>query len=98
MEIKMGRTLALMLFSTALFTGGTALGAERTLTLQVQNLVCHICALRVQRSLSQVKGVIRIEVSAEKETATVTFDDAETNADALIAATKNAGFPSRVAH
>ncbi len=80
----------------AAFTGGAS-AAERTVTLAVENMTCALCAPTVKKSLSRVKGVIRVEVSAEKESATVTFDDAKTDADALTAATRNAGYPSRVA-
>src|SRR5262249_42485330 len=93
MNVKLA---AAALVATATLAGG-AVAAERTITLKVENMTCDLCAPTVRKSLSPVQGVIRVEVSAEKETATVTFDDAKTSADALTAATKDAGYPSRLA-
>ena len=76
---------------------GDAISAERTVTLKVENMTCNLCAPTVRKSLARIEGVISVEVSTEKETATVTFDDAKTDASALTAATKNAGYPSRLA-
>ena len=39
----------------------------------------------------------RVEVSLEAKTAIVTYDDAKTDVAALIDATTNAGYPSRLA-
>lgn len=50
--------------------------------------------IRVSRSLTKVEGVIKADVSLEKAEAVVTFDDAKTSTDALLKATKGAGFPS----
>lgn len=93
----MKSTLAAIALLTTALLGSAAAAAERTVTLKVENMTCDLCAPTVKKSLSQVKGVIRVEVSAAKETATVTFDDAKIDAAALTAATKNAGYPSRVA-
>ena len=86
---------ALALLASAAFAGD-AVSAERTVTLKVENMTCNLCAPTVRKSLARVQGVVRVEVSAEKETATVTFDDIKTDASALTAATKNAGYPSRL--
>lgn len=43
-----------------------------------------------------VDGVIKANVSLEKRAATVTFDDARTNSEALIQATTDAGYPSQL--
>lgn len=50
--------------------------------------------ISVQRSLTKVNGVTKAEVSLEKAEAVVTFDDAKTNVEALLKATKDAGYPS----
>jgi periplasmic mercuric ion binding protein len=72
-------------------------GAERTVTLAVDNMTCALCPPIVRKSLARVPGVEKADVSAEKSTATVVFDDQMTNVAALVAATTNAGYPSRVA-
>jgi mercuric ion binding protein len=48
----------------------------------------------VQRSLTKINGVTQADVSLEKAEAVVTFDDTKTNVEALLKATKGAGFPS----
>ena len=42
-----------------------------------------------------IDGVLKADVIIEKAEAKVTFDDAKTNVEALLKATKNAGYPSR---
>ncbi len=89
--------LAVLALPVAAALAGGAASAERTVTLRVENMTCSLCAPTVKKSLARVPGVIRVEVSAETETATVTFDDAKTSTSALTAATKGAGYPSRLA-
>ena len=48
----------------------------------------------VKRSLTKVNGVTKAEVSLEQAEAVVTYDDAKTGIDALLKATKDAGYPS----
>ena len=48
----------------------------------------------VKRSLTKIDGVSKADVSLEKAEAVVTFDDAKSGTDALLKATKDAGFPS----
>jgi mercuric ion binding protein len=44
--------------------------------------------------MAAVRGVAKVAVSFEAKTATVTFDDAKTNPDAIAAASSNAGYPA----
>lgn len=48
----------------------------------------------VERSLTKVNGVTKVNVSLEKAEAVVTFDDMKTNVEALRKATGSAGYPS----
>jgi len=57
---------------------------------------CPVCPITVKQALTKVPGVTWAEVSFEKRQATVTFDDAKTNVEALTHATKNAGYPSKL--
>ncbi len=90
------RRVAHIIFLTALVTDPT-LAAERTVILKVNNMTCPACAPVVKKSLMRIEGVIISDVSTEANTATVTFDDAKTGVAALIDATTNAGYPSRLA-
>ena len=85
---------ALLLAGSAL----AALAAERTVTLDVDNVSCATCAPIVKRTLARMPGVSRVDVAeqAGAAVAIVTFDDARVTADALTVATTNAGYPARV--
>ena len=50
--------------------------------------------ISVKRSLTSIDGVSKADVSLEKREAVVTYDDAKTDVDALLKATKDAGYPS----
>ena len=52
------------------------------------------CVISVTRSLTKIDGVTKADVSLEKAEAVVTYDDAKTNVEALLKATKDAGYPS----
>ena len=52
--------------------------------------------ISVQRSLAAVDGVTKAEVSLTRHEAVVTFDDEKTTVDALVKATRRAGYPSRL--
>ncbi|MGH8592728.1 MAG: heavy-metal-associated domain-containing protein [Gammaproteobacteria bacterium] len=81
----------------ALLVTSAALAAAKTITLNINNMSCASCAPIVKKSLERVSGVTKVAVSEQLDTATVTYDDAKANIEALIAATTNAGYPSRLA-
>jgi mercuric ion binding protein len=91
------RMIDVAMAAALLLSAGTAFAAEKTVTLKVDNMTCASCPVIVKGSLAKVDGVSAAKVSFEKKTATVTFDDAKTNVAALVAATTNAGYPSKVA-
>jgi mercuric ion binding protein len=71
-----------------------AFAGERTITFAVDNMTCASCPYIVKTSMAAVPGVTDVAVSFEAKTATVTFDDAKTNPDAIAAASMNAGYPA----
>jgi mercuric ion binding protein len=73
-----------------------AWAATQTVTLSVTGMTCSTCPITVKKALNKVEGVENIEVNVEKKEALVTFDDAKTTVEALLEATKNAGYPSTV--
>ncbi len=81
----------------AFLASSGVLAAEKTITLNVDNMYCASCAPIVKKSLQQILGVSQVAVSQKRNTATVTYDDAKVSVEALITATKNAGYPSRLA-
>jgi mercuric ion binding protein len=78
----------------ALLASSSAFAADKTVILAVRNMYCAACTLTVKASLLAVRGVKHAELSYKAKTAAVTYDDAETDVAALIAATSNAGYPS----
>ena len=90
--------MVLPFVAITIVAGAPAFGAERTVTLVVDNMTCELCPPVVKKSLSRVPGVAKADVSAKNGTATVVFDDEKTNVAALVDATLNAGYPSRVAN
>lgn len=81
-------------FGLGLLASSTALAAERTVTLAVENMYCAACPSTVRKSLERVPGVIKAVVSFKDKTAVVTYDDSKTDVKALTSATTNAGYPS----
>ena len=90
----MNRILSAFALATALSVAGTAMAAERTVTLAVDNMYCSACPYTVKQSLAKVVGVGEVAVSYEKKTAIVTYDDQKTTLAALTQATTQAGYPS----
>jgi mercuric ion binding protein len=77
-----------------------AQAAEKSVVLDVHNATCELCGPIVKRVLGRVSGVKDIAITDDKAYSdafvTVTFDDTKTNADALVAATANVGYPTQI--
>jgi copper chaperone len=63
-----------------------------TITLKVGGMTCGGCVASVTRVLKAVPGVTDALVRLDARDATVTFDPARTNADALKAVIVGAGY------
>lgn len=90
------KPLRLICLAALLAWTAAAGAAETTVKLAVENMTCASCPYIVRDALRAVPGVLDAEVSYEEKTATVTFDDSRTSADALTNATANAGYPAHV--
>ena len=88
-------TAAVVSLLTTLCTSAWA--APKTVTLSVPGMTCAACPITIKKALTEVDGVTEAEVSFDKKEAVVTFDDTKTSVSALIEATTNAGYLSRVA-
>ena len=71
--------------------------ASQTVTLSLPTMDCPVCPITVKKALTKVPGVSDAKVNFDKREATVVFDNARTNVDALARATKDAGYPSTLA-
>jgi len=68
----------------------------QTRTFAIQNMTCALCPVTVKKSMEGIAGVQSVAVDFGAKTATVTFDPLVTNADAISAASTNAGYPASV--
>jgi mercuric ion binding protein len=87
-----------LLFSVLFFIANKIDATEnaeaKVVTLAVQNMTCAMCPLTVKKSLTQLPGVVRAEVSFEAKTATVTYQADKVSVENLTQATTHAGYPS----
>jgi len=74
----------------------TASGDPGVLRLQVTGMTCASCALRVEKSLKSIPGVLDVSVNLAMEQAFVSVG-ASTSAEALAAAVRKAGYDVSVA-
>ena len=65
-----------------------------TVKLDVPTTNCVTCPLTVTHSLKKVDGVKKAEVTYRTKSAVIIYDDTKTNAETLMKATTNAGYPS----
>lgn len=57
------KILPLVALTVSLLTSVPAFAAEQTVTLNVANATCELCGPIVQRALSDVPGVLDVDVS-----------------------------------
>ncbi|MDH7516712.1 MAG: cation transporter, partial [Bacteroidota bacterium] len=65
---------------------------NETLVFPIEGMTCASCAMRVERALQRVSGVLSAEVNLATQKATVTFDPARTGAAELAEAVSAAGY------
>ena len=61
----------------------------------VQGMHCQGCVNSVTGAVKRVPGVARVDVSLEKNAATVEFDPATANPSGIVAAIEGAGFDAQ---
>jgi len=88
------KLLATTAIAASLLVSSTALAADKTITLAVENMYCADCPFIVRKSLEAVPGVSKAVVSYKDKTAVVTYDDSRADVAALTRATTEAGYPS----
>jgi mercuric ion binding protein len=73
-----------------------SVAADQTVIFAVENMTCALCPVTVKSAMEGVEGVRSVEINFEARTATVVFDAAATDANAIGAASTNAGYPAAV--
>ncbi len=91
-------TITLLLGMVPAVSAQTAQVAQKNtmqpVTLDVQNMTCALCKFTIKKALQAVAGVRDVNVDFKSKTAQVVFDPEQTNTDALIKATTEAGYPA----
>lgn len=67
---------------------------SKTVVLDVPGMTCKFCPITIRKALNKVSGVTEVKAEFKTKTATVTFDPAKTNVEALMKATANSGYKS----
>lgn len=80
----------------AVHTAAPGAVSERQVALRVENMSCASCPYIVERALDGTPGVVAAEVSFRERRARVTYDPSRTEVAALLKATSDIGYPSRV--
>src|SRR5215475_11896292 len=86
-KMPMSKILACAAFAVTIVAAPTAMAAERTITLAVENMYCAACPSIVKGSLEAVPGVAEVAVSYKDKTATIVYDDAKADVSQLTSAT-----------
>lgn len=93
--LMLGLTAAPVSFNTAASAQTATAGAARqTVTFAVENMTCALCPVTVKAAMQGVEGVQSVKIDFEAKTATVIFDPARATAEAIGAASTNAGYPA----
>lgn len=71
-------------------------GKKETIVLKIEGMRCVHCQAKVEKALKAATGVTDVSVSLEEATATVTVRAGKTDAAALVAVVKAAGFDATV--
>lgn len=66
--------------------------AMRTVTVPVNGMVCQVCAGTVKRALKNVEGVQDAEISLEKRSAVIHYDERRIRVEQLTRAIADAGY------
>ena len=69
-----------------------ALGKDAIAELKVPAMDCAACTVVIKKALTQTKGVKTVDLSVEKRTATVVYDDTQITESQIEKAIEKSGF------
>jgi len=75
-----------------MLVAGIAAAKEVTAEIKVNGMTCGSCAVAVKKALIQIKGVKSADVSLERSSATVVYDDSQVAERQLREAIDQTGF------
>lgn len=68
----------------------------KNITIKIKGMGCQNCVNAVTESLTELEGVSKVNVSLEKESAEVEFDESKINAGKMIEAIKELEYEASV--
>jgi Cu+-exporting ATPase len=68
---------------------------EEQVTLVIKGMTCAACSTRVEKNLSKVEGVSKVNVNLASEKASVSYNSTQTTIDQLIEKVKKTGYSVR---
>ena len=68
----------------------------KNITIKIKGMGCQNCVNAVTESLTELEGVNKVNVSLEKESAEVEFDESKINAGKMIEAIKELEYAASV--
>lgn len=89
--------LACACLSAPVVHAAADVGQQNTMqvvTLDIQNMTCPLCRFTIKKALQNVSGVQGVTVDYDTKTAEVDFDPRQTDVQALIRASTDAGYPA----
>lgn len=92
----MRKVLSLLVLTGFFVAAGAAWAAPHTATFAIEKMHCALCPVTVTKAIERVEGVSAVKVDFDRKEAVVTYDDAVTTLDAIMAASTNAGYPAHV--
>lgn len=60
----------------------------KNITIKIKGMGCQNCVNAVTESLNELEGISKVNVSLEKESAEVEYDESKINSDKMIEAIK----------
>ena len=68
----------------------------KNIIIKIKGMGCQNCVNAVMESLNELYGVSKVNVSLEKESAEVEFDESKINADKMIEAIKELEYEASI--
>ena len=69
--------------------------ADACATFDIEGMTCASCAMRIEKGLKKVAGVIDAQVNLATERATVTYDPAQTGSEQMMRSVEAIGYKAR---
>lgn len=70
----------------------TDVKTEQSITLGITGMTCAACANRIEKNLSKLKGVKKVNVNLATEKASITYDPVEASVETMIEKVKKTGY------